>query len=481
MESSVAGALIRFLDPQKPKKVISSKVKASGSKVAENAPKKAAPAPKKAATKAAPAPKKAATKAAPAPKKAAPAPKKASKAAPVPKKAAPAPKKASKAAPVPKKAAPMLKLKSKTIPAKAKTLRASKANGKHVNAPRASSLSTGGVLQEDTIRAGLCEYCEKSHGGSYGSGRFCCQPCRSRANGKLSSPAAKVRAPSKDLAVTKPATSSQCENCEQPHDGSYGSGRFCSRSCRSKFNGRPAVKPAEASGARAASTAPTQEVAPGSEEDSVQYTHAPREASALRAAFKAGDDVQVLFEGNWYECEVEANSVAGLVVRFKVDGADATIPDSRAHLLVRTLSAPKRRHSRGSMGRGGGGGGGAASDVPQAKRPRRGNVPVLTPPDTAADKVTQSKGGPRAGKRSTEKTLAVTEHRLPSSSSPFSSSSASTSTSLPQHRLAPLLAACGIPSSQVMSIVHSAESREDAAVLREAFNQVRGRHITNSF
>ena len=29
-----------------------------------------------------------------------------------------------------------------------------------------------------------------------------------------------------------------CENCGEMHDGRYGSGRFCSQSCRSRFNGR---------------------------------------------------------------------------------------------------------------------------------------------------------------------------------------------------------------------------------------------------
>lgn len=33
-----------------------------------------------------------------------------------------------------------------------------------------------------------------------------------------------------------------CENCGKEHDGSYGSGRFCSKSCRCKFNGRQANK-----------------------------------------------------------------------------------------------------------------------------------------------------------------------------------------------------------------------------------------------
>ena len=29
-----------------------------------------------------------------------------------------------------------------------------------------------------------------------------------------------------------------CENCSNPHDGTYGSGRFCGQQCRSKNNGR---------------------------------------------------------------------------------------------------------------------------------------------------------------------------------------------------------------------------------------------------
>lgn len=33
-----------------------------------------------------------------------------------------------------------------------------------------------------------------------------------------------------------------CENCGKEHDGSFGSGRFCSRSCSCKFNGRQSNK-----------------------------------------------------------------------------------------------------------------------------------------------------------------------------------------------------------------------------------------------
>ena len=29
-----------------------------------------------------------------------------------------------------------------------------------------------------------------------------------------------------------------CENCGNEHDGSYGSGRFCSDHCRRSFNGK---------------------------------------------------------------------------------------------------------------------------------------------------------------------------------------------------------------------------------------------------
>ena len=32
-----------------------------------------------------------------------------------------------------------------------------------------------------------------------------------------------------------------CENCGNEHDGSYGSGRFCSKHCRCSFNGKKAT------------------------------------------------------------------------------------------------------------------------------------------------------------------------------------------------------------------------------------------------
>ena len=84
-----------------------------------------------------------------------------------------------------------------------------------------------------------CEKCREGHDGTYGSGRFCSQSCaftgqpRSKRIGAL---AARV-IPVKPLLQAGPGRY-RCENCREGHDGSYGSGRFCSQSCRSKSNGK---------------------------------------------------------------------------------------------------------------------------------------------------------------------------------------------------------------------------------------------------
>ena len=44
-----------------------------------------------------------------------------------------------------------------------------------------------------------------------------------------------------DLKVNKNMKKNICENCGNEHDGSYGSGRFCSAHCRRVWIGKQAV------------------------------------------------------------------------------------------------------------------------------------------------------------------------------------------------------------------------------------------------
>ena len=55
----------------------------------------------------------------------------------------------------------------------------------------------------------VCETCSQKHDGSYGAGRFCAKSCAARRNCDLK----------------------KCEKCGSRHDGTYGGGRFCTKPC----------------------------------------------------------------------------------------------------------------------------------------------------------------------------------------------------------------------------------------------------------
>ena len=42
--------------------------------------------------------------------------------------------------------------------------------------------------------------------------------------------------------IIKGKNNMKCENCGNEHDGSYGSGRFCSKHCRCSFNAKKVFK-----------------------------------------------------------------------------------------------------------------------------------------------------------------------------------------------------------------------------------------------
>jgi 5-methylcytosine-specific restriction endonuclease McrA len=79
----------------------------------------------------------------------------------------------------------------------------------------------------------ICEYCNKVHGGIYGSGRFCSNKCargfstrdkRKEINKRVS---LKLRKLSRVDRI--------CEYCSIKYNKRYGSGRFCSKKCATSF------------------------------------------------------------------------------------------------------------------------------------------------------------------------------------------------------------------------------------------------------
>jgi len=74
-----------------------------------------------------------------------------------------------------------------------------------------------------------------------------------------------------------------CENCNAMHDGNYGSGRFCSQSCRSRFNGRKMI------------AAPSGKSRPRAKRDS---THQAGERKPKRTANQATMSVPIEGECN---------------------------------------------------------------------------------------------------------------------------------------------------------------------------------------
>ena len=70
-------------------------------------------------------------------------------------------------------------------------------------------------------------------------------PPRSAGRGSSSAAAAKAH-----LAALVSTGGLKCEHCFAPHDGTYGSGRFCNSACRSRFNGGENVGASGAAGGR---------------------------------------------------------------------------------------------------------------------------------------------------------------------------------------------------------------------------------------
>uniref|UniRef100_A0A7S2TNB3 RanBP2-type domain-containing protein n=1 Tax=Lotharella oceanica TaxID=641309 RepID=A0A7S2TNB3_9EUKA len=67
-------------------------------------------------------------------------------------------------------------------------------------------------------KPGFCEICMKEHDGTYGTGRYCSRECRYHKT-------------SNSKSKNQPGW---CEICARWHDGSYGTGRYCGRDCRYK-------------------------------------------------------------------------------------------------------------------------------------------------------------------------------------------------------------------------------------------------------
>jgi len=77
-----------------------------------------------------------------------------------------------------------------------------------------------------------CEFCGKEHDGSYGSGRFCSSVCKNGYISKLMSGKGNPRWMPRIKKYI-------CKNCGIKHDGTYGGTKnFCSRGCSYKYRGK---------------------------------------------------------------------------------------------------------------------------------------------------------------------------------------------------------------------------------------------------
>lgn len=107
----------------------------------------------------------------------------------------------------------------------------------------------------------ICVYCNKKHDGNYGSGKFCSSSCHSgyarlksdfskkkafciecnceievRYKSKLNNSKCKeCREKERERRRLELCKSGICEYCNKEHNGTYGSGRFCSKECARGF------------------------------------------------------------------------------------------------------------------------------------------------------------------------------------------------------------------------------------------------------
>jgi hypothetical protein len=99
-----------------------------------------------------------------------------------------------------------------------------------------SSSRGGKKVAAAARRAGTCELCSRKHDGSFGSGRFCSEAC---AKGFSSSHQSVSQGSRRQTTKAKQAAAKRvCELCSAKHSGSFGSGRFCSDACAKAWSSR---------------------------------------------------------------------------------------------------------------------------------------------------------------------------------------------------------------------------------------------------
>ena len=105
--------------------------------------------------------------------------------------------------------------------------------------------------EEEVGLDSVCEQCSAAHDGTFGSGRFCSDDCKNQFCAE------------KARAARKENEDSVCEQCSAVHDGSWGSGRFCQERCaRAYSSSRQEKRKAATQKSKGAQPTATSTVAP---------------------------------------------------------------------------------------------------------------------------------------------------------------------------------------------------------------------------
>jgi len=103
-----------------------------------------------------------------------------------------------------------------------------------VSSPSKSPMMPITPLMSDRV----CEKCKLRHSGTYGPGRFCSANCAKKVGAShrwntetFTKKSTKAKSTTNEEAIVNRGFHNACEHCGKLHDGSYGSGRFCSVHC----------------------------------------------------------------------------------------------------------------------------------------------------------------------------------------------------------------------------------------------------------
>jgi len=236
-------------------------------------------------------------------------------------------------------------------------------------APHTSSNSTSGINGKSSTgsKAGACELCKVRHDGSYGSGRFCSQACRNRANGgkggqssqnnnKSSSSSAKRASsisPGK-ASVVAAELIHRCHRCDPKRFRGCPASAVSSNKNYSKLHGQPSnnVKLSSAFGvAQSVPTFPSADAATGATGAATAaavslplraaWEHSGLNAAAAAAALVAGAS-ELAVQQSWARCHLRAKeSGGGSLLAPSNPSDDTTVANKPNTLYTDTYSSKK--------------------------------------------------------------------------------------------------------------------------------------------